>query len=185
VPGIAIQPFLFTDPGKFKMMRRSLLITLLLAAGFAAAQTPASAPAPAPAPAAQDATPAPAAAPLPPAEVLDPLQITDVKLGSGAEAVAGKEVQVHYTGWFYRPLTKNGHGREFDSSRGRGEPLVFTLGVGRVIKGWDQGLAGMKVGGKRTLIIPSHLAYGKAGMGGGAIPPDAALIFDVELMGVK
>jgi FKBP-type peptidyl-prolyl cis-trans isomerase FkpA len=171
------------------MMRRSLFVTLLCAAGFAAAQTPTPAPAPAPAPAAAQtpaATPAPEVlAPLAPVQVLDPLQITDTKVGTGAEAASGKEVQVHYTGWFYRPLTKNGHGREFDSSRGRGEPLVFPLGVGKVIKGWDQGLVGMKVGGKRTLIIPSRLAYGKAGMGNGAIPPDSDLIFDVELIGVK
>ena len=168
------------------MMRRSLFIVLLCAAGCATAQSSAPAQEQTPSPAASAPAETPAVlAPLAPVQVVDPLQITDTKVGTGAEASAGKEVQVHYTGWFYRPLTKNGHGREFDSSRGRGEPLVFTLGVGRVIKGWDQGLVGMKVGGKRTLIIPSHLAYGKAGMGNGAIPPDSALIFDVELMGVK
>ncbi|HEY0487950.1 MAG TPA: FKBP-type peptidyl-prolyl cis-trans isomerase, partial [Telluria sp.] len=89
-----------------------------------------------------------------------------------------------YTGWFYKPMAKNQRGRKFDSSIGR-EPLEFQLGAGRVIKGWEQGVAGMKVGGKRTLIIPSHLAYGKRGAGSGVIPPDADLIFDVELLQVK
>ena len=154
------------------MIRRSLCLALLCAAGAAFAQTP---------------TPAPAAvAPVEPVQLLDPRQITDTKVGAGAEAAAGKSVLVHYTGWFYKQLAAGGKGRKFDSSRDGGrEPLSFTLGQGRVIKGWDQGLVGMKVGGKRTLIIPSHLAYGKAGAGGGSIPPDAPLIFEVELLDVK
>ncbi len=108
---------------------------------------------------------------------------TDVKVGTGKEAMPGNEVEVNYTGWIYDPKAKNLHGAQFDSSIGR-QPFSFPLGAGRVIKGWDQGVAGMKVGGKRTLIIPSELAYGKRGAGG-VIPPDANLIFDVELLGVK
>ena len=108
--------------------------------------------------------------------------ITDTKVGHGKEATAGATVSVNYTGWLYRPLAKNGRGRQFDTSVGRG-PLEFALGAGRVIKGWDQGVAGMKVGGKRTLIIPSELAYGPRSMG--MIPANSALIFDVELLDVK
>ena len=121
------------------------------------------------------ATPGPAA---------DSLIVTDSKVGTGKEALAGTEVLVNYTGWLYRPLAKLSHGKQFDSSVGR-EPLAFKLGAGRVIKGWDQGVAGMKVGGKRTLIIPSELAYGPRGAGNGEIPPNSALIFDVELVDVK
>ncbi len=113
------------------------------------------------------------------------LQILDTVVGKGKEATVGSNVAVHYTGWLYKPMAKNQHGRKFDSSLdgGRG-PLDFRLGAGMVIKGWEQGVAGMKVGGKRTLIIPSQLAYGKRGSPGG-IPPDADLIFDVELLDVK
>jgi FKBP-type peptidyl-prolyl cis-trans isomerase FkpA len=98
----------------------------------------------------------------------------------------GNTVVVNYTGWFYKPLAARQRGRKFDSSLDAGhEPLEFALGAGKVIKGWDQGVVGMKEGGKRTLIIPSELAYGKRGVGGGAIPPDSDLIFDVELLKVK
>ena len=134
--------------------------------------------------------PAPAAAPAavaeaaPAAPAADPLIIKDTKVGSGKEAGVGNNVQVNYTGWFFKPMAKNQRGRQFDSSVGR-EPLEFQLGAGKVIKGWDQGVAGMKVGGKRTLIIPSHLAYGKRGAGGGMIPADSDLIFEVELLQVK
>ncbi|HEY8100098.1 MAG TPA: FKBP-type peptidyl-prolyl cis-trans isomerase [Burkholderiaceae bacterium] len=108
----------------------------------------------------------------------------DVKVGTGKEAVAGKEVSVNYTGWLYNAAAPEQHGAKFDSSIGRG-PFTFPLGAGMVIKGWDQGVVGMKVGGKRTLIIPADMAYGKRGAGGGLIPPDAPLIFDVELLDVK
>lgn len=101
--------------------------------------------------------------------------------GSGDEAVSGKKVEVHYTGWLNDGEQK---GKKFDSSVDRGQPFAFSLGVGMVIKGWDQGVAGMKVGGKRTLYIPSALGYGSRGAGG-VIPPNADLIFDVELLGVK
>jgi FKBP-type peptidyl-prolyl cis-trans isomerase len=108
------------------------------------------------------------------------LKYTDSKVGDGAAATTGHKVSVHYTGW----LDNNGEkGRKFDSSLDRGEPFSFTLGGQQVIKGWDQGVAGMKVGGKRTLIIPSELGYGARGAGG-VIPPNATLIFDVELLKV-
>jgi peptidylprolyl isomerase len=103
------------------------------------------------------------------------LQIIDLKEGTGAEAKKGKTVVVHYTGTFQ-------NGKKFDSSVDRNDPFVFDLGSGQVIKGWDQGIAGMKVGGKRKLVIPSELAYGKKGRG--TIPPDAALTFEVELLGL-
>jgi FKBP-type peptidyl-prolyl cis-trans isomerase len=103
------------------------------------------------------------------------------EIGTGDEAVAGKSVSVHYTGWLQEP---NGDkGKKFDSSVDRGQPFGFRLGSGQVIRGWDEGVAGMKVGGKRTLIIPSELGYGARGAGG-VIPPNATLIFDVELLGV-
>lgn len=102
------------------------------------------------------------------------------KEGTGAEAKAGQKVKVHYTGWLNDG--KDGKGKKFDSSVDRGQPFMFTLGVGQVIKGWDEGVAGMKSGGKRTLYIPAKLAYGNRGAGS-AIPPNADLIFDVEFLG--
>ena len=111
------------------------------------------------------------------------LQVNDTKVGSGATASAGKQVTVHYTGWLYDPKEVDKHGKKFDSSRDHGKPFSFTLGARQVISGWDQGVAGMKVGGARTLVIPSDLAYGSRGAGG--IPPDATLVFDVELLDVR
>jgi FKBP-type peptidyl-prolyl cis-trans isomerase FkpA len=108
----------------------------------------------------------------------------DVKVGTGEEAVVGKMVEVHYTGWLYDPAKPDKKGAKFDSSRDRGTPFSFLLGAGRVIKGWDRGVAGMKVGGQRTLIIPPAMAYGAQGAGN-VIPPNAALIFDVELLGLR
>lgn len=108
------------------------------------------------------------------------MQITDTKAGTGAEARKGQTVTVHYTGWLYN----NGQqGAKFDSSRDRKDPFKFPLGSGMVIKGWDEGVAGMKVGGQRTLIIPPEMGYGARGAGG-VIPPNATLKFDVELLGV-
>jgi FKBP-type peptidyl-prolyl cis-trans isomerase FkpA len=112
------------------------------------------------------------------------LQISDTTVGTGAEATAGKQVTVHYTGWLYNPTAPDKHGAKFDSSRDRNDPFAFKLGAGQVISGWDNGVAGMKVGGRRTLIIPSELGYGARGAGG-VIPPNATLVFDVELLGVK
>ncbi len=112
------------------------------------------------------------------------LKIIDQKQGTGDEAVAGKAVVVHYTGWLYDPSAADGHGKKFDSSLDRNVPFGFLLGTGKVIKGWDEGVAGMKVGGKRTLVIPPQKAYGERGAGG-VIPPNSTLLFDVELIEVK
>ena len=111
------------------------------------------------------------------------LQVNDTRVGSGATASAGKQVTVHYTGWLYDPKGADKHGKKFDSSRDHGQPFSFKLGARQVISGWDQGVAGMKVGGARTLVIPSDLAYGSRGAG--SIPPDATLVFDVELLDVR
>lgn len=104
------------------------------------------------------------------------LYVEDVATGEGEPATAGQTVSVHYTGWLP-------DGTQFDSSHDRGEPIVFTLGAGEVIEGWDQGVSGMRVGGRRKLVIPPALGYGAEGAGG-VIPPDATLVFDVELMEV-
>lgn len=109
---------------------------------------------------------------------------TDVKVGDGDLATAGKNVSVHYTGWLFDAAAPQYKGKKFDSSRDRNEPFAFPLGGGRVIKGWDVGVEGMKVGGYRTLIIPADMGYGTRGAGG-VIPPNATLIFDVELLGVN
>jgi len=109
---------------------------------------------------------------------------TDVKLGEGDLATAGKSVSVHYTGWLFDAAAAEYKGKKFDSSRDRNEPFNFPLGAGRVIKGWDDGVEGMKVGGQRTLIIPASMGYGTRGAGG-VIPPNATLVFDVELLGVN
>ncbi len=108
----------------------------------------------------------------------------DTLVGQGREAEPGFNVTVHYTGWLYDPSKPDGKGTKFDSSLDRHEPFVFFLGGGQVIRGWDEGFAGMKIGGKRTLIIPPDYGYGARGAGG-VIPPNATLIFDVELLGIK
>jgi FKBP-type peptidyl-prolyl cis-trans isomerase len=111
-------------------------------------------------------------------EIVTPtgLKYVDLEVGAGAEAKAGDAVQVHYTGWLL-------DGTKFDSSRDRNQPFRFRVGAGQVIKGWDQGVAAMKVGGKRKLIIPAELGYGRQGAGG-LIPPGATLVFEVELLGI-
>jgi FKBP-type peptidyl-prolyl cis-trans isomerase len=114
-------------------------------------------------------------------EMPDGLKYTDTQIGTGAIATPGRTVVVNYTGWLY---TNGQKGKKFDSSLDRNEPFSFPLGGKRVIKGWDEGVPGMKVGGKRTLIIPPELAYGASGAGG-VIPPFATLIFDVELLKVE
>ncbi len=108
---------------------------------------------------------------------------TDTRTGEGEEATAGQHVSVHYTGWLYDEAAPDHKGKKFDSSRDRNDPFDFPLGAGHVIKGWDQGVQGMKVGGQRTLVIPANLGYGARGAGG-VIPPNATLVFDVELLAV-
>ena len=111
------------------------------------------------------------------------LQYEDSAVGEGAVAKAGQHVSVHYTGWLYDEGAVDKRGAKFDSSKDRNDPFAFGLGGGQVIKGWDEGVQGMKVGGKRTLVIPPQLGYGARGAGG-AIPPNATLMFEVELLGV-
>jgi FKBP-type peptidyl-prolyl cis-trans isomerase FkpA len=120
----------------------------------------------------------------PPGGSVAELQRIDRREGTGALATPGREVTVHYTGWLYDEREPDRRGAKFDSSLDRGEPLTFRLGAGRVIRGWDDGVAGMRVGGRRTLMIPSGLAYGRRGAGG-VIPPHASLVFDVELLDAK
>ena len=124
-----------------------------------------------------------AAPQAPPSAQVDKLGVIDQKIGTGAVALPGMKVTVQYTGWLYDALASNKHGSEFDSSRGQGKPFSFILGEGSVIAGWDQGVAGMRVGGKRTLLIPAALGYGADGAGSD-IPPNASLVFDVELLKV-
>ncbi|MFC0251452.1 FKBP-type peptidyl-prolyl cis-trans isomerase [Massilia consociata] len=184
------------------MIRRTAFAALMLAAAVAApsavaqdttaTQQDAAKPTGQPAPEQQAVPQAtqpqdvqPQAEPAVPAAPQPQVEIIDRVVGKGKEATIGSNVTVHYTGWFHKPLAPKQRGRKFDSSLDAGRtPLEFQLGAGRVIKGWEQGVAGMKVGGKRTLIIPSALAYGKRGAGSD-IPPDADLIFDVELLNVK
>ena len=116
-------------------------------------------------------------------KITDLIMNDDVS-GSGNEAMSGREVTVHYTGWLYDEARGDHKGQKFDSSRDRNEPFAFRLGAGQVIPGWDQGVAGMKVGGRRTLTIPPQLGYGSRGAGG-VIPPNATLLFEVELLDVK
>lgn len=111
------------------------------------------------------------------------LGIIDTVIGTGEEATNGSTVEVHYTGWLYNHKALNLHGAKFDSSRDAGTPLSITLGMRQVIRGWDMGLLGMKVGGKRTLLIPAYLGYSTQGSGN--IPPNSHLVFDVELVSVK
>ena len=112
------------------------------------------------------------------------LQTIDMKTGTGQAAIAGDEISVHYTGWLYDQHAPDKRGQKFDSSRDRGEPFVFLLGAGRVIRGWDDGIVGMQRGGKRELRIPSGLGYGASGAGK-VIPPGASLVFEVELLDIR
>ena len=112
------------------------------------------------------------------------LQIVDSVAGTGTEARPGRMVRVHYTGWLYDARKDDKRGTKFDSSKDRGEPFEFSLGAREVIPGWDEGVAGMKVGGKRVLTIPPDMGYGARGAGG-VIPPNATLVFEVELLEVK
>ncbi|HYD81348.1 MAG TPA: FKBP-type peptidyl-prolyl cis-trans isomerase [Paucimonas sp.] len=161
----------------FDMMLRSVFLSLLCVAAASAAQ------------AAGPAASAPASASVPAKTPMIELGSEVVKfdnvVGSGPEARLGTTVTVHYTGWFFKPLATNQRGRQFDSSLDAGKPFEFRIGAGQVIKGWEQGVVGMKVGGKRTLAIPSALAYGSRGAGGGIIPPDSDLIFEIEMLQMK
>jgi FKBP-type peptidyl-prolyl cis-trans isomerase FkpA len=112
------------------------------------------------------------------------LQMVDTKVGTGSEAVSGRVVRVHYTGWLFDASKADKRGEKFDSSKDRNDPFEFPLGGGQVIPGWDKGFAGMKVGGTRVLTIPPDMGYGARGAGG-VIPPNATLVFEVELLEVK
>ena len=120
----------------------------------------------------------------PPGGTIAAFQAIDEKVGDGAVAKSGQEVVVHYTGWNYDEKAPDKHGSKFDSSRDRNEPFSFLLGAGRVIRGWDEGVAGMRVGGKRVLMIPAAYGYGRKGAGG-VIPPNGSLVFEVELLEVR
>ena len=120
----------------------------------------------------------------PPGGTIAAFQAIDQKVGEGAVAKSGQEVVVHYTGWNYDEKAPDKHGSKFDSSRDRNEPFTFLLGAGRVIRGWDEGVAGMRVGGKRVLMIPAAYGYGRKGAGG-VIPPNGSLVFEVELLAVR
>ncbi len=120
--------------------------------------------------------------PTAPETVNVPYAQTDLTVGTGAEAASGRRVTVNYTGWLYSTSAAENKGTQFDTSIGRG-PFVFTLGLGQVITGWDRGLLGMKVGGRRRLVLPPSFAYGSSGSG--AIPPNATLVFDIELLAVE
>jgi FKBP-type peptidyl-prolyl cis-trans isomerase FkpA len=128
---------------------------------------------------------APVSAPTPsPGAETMPFEKTDLTPGTGAEIKSGQTALVHYTGWLYDAAAPENKGKQFDSSVG-GEPFEFAVGAGHVIAGWDQGVAGMKVGGKRRLVIPPDMGYGARGAGGGLIPPNATLLFDVELVEIR
>ncbi len=150
-----------------RLRAMSVVIAAAALAGSAMAQSPPPSPQPA----------------FPAAEAA--LLVTDLVKGIGDEALPGMVVIVHYTGWLYDESAADFRGREFDSSRKRGQPFSFPLGGGRVIRGWDDGIPGMKVGGVRRLVIPPGLAYGNRSVGNGAIPPGSTLMFEVELLAVE
>jgi FKBP-type peptidyl-prolyl cis-trans isomerase FkpA len=128
----------------------------------------------------------PSAPPAVPVQAQPPsFSITELAVGTGESIVGGKTAVVHYTGWLYDKAAAGNKGSKFDSSRDRGMPLRFTLGASQVIKGWDQGVEGMQVGGRRQLLIPPELGYGAAGSTAGQIPPNATLLFEVELLAIE
>jgi FKBP-type peptidyl-prolyl cis-trans isomerase len=129
-----------------------------------------------------EATPATTAEALPP---VTELQRTDLVKGAGEGISSGQVAVVHYTGWLYEPAATDQKGKKFDSSRDHGAPFRFEIGAGNVIKGWDEGVQGMQVGGQRRLVIPADLGYGAEGAGGGVIPPNATLLFEVELLAIE
>jgi FKBP-type peptidyl-prolyl cis-trans isomerase FkpA len=119
-----------------------------------------------------------------PVSTVAAMQSTEIKAGNGEAVTAGKIAVVQYTGWLYEATAKDNKGKQFDSSRTTGQPFRFPVGAGQVIKGWDQGVVGMKIGESRRLIIPADLAYGDSGAGG-VIPPGATLVFDIDLLGIE
>ncbi|HKE95171.1 MAG TPA: FKBP-type peptidyl-prolyl cis-trans isomerase [Povalibacter sp.] len=147
-------------------MMRAVLMIIAASVSLAACKprTPVSA---------QPATPA-----------IEELVVNDLAVGTGEPIASGQKAVVHYTGWLYDPAAPDHRGTKFDSSRDKGQPFRFVIGAGSVIRGWDQGVAGMTVGGRRELVIPAHLGYGEAGAGG-VIPPGATLLFDVELLAIE
>jgi FKBP-type peptidyl-prolyl cis-trans isomerase FkpA len=162
------------------------LTTVLAVIALAACQpkdkpADSTAPAAAPAPAAE---PAATAAPAATGTENMPMQKIDLAPGTGAEIKSGQNALVHYTGWLYDAAAPDNKGKKFDSSVDRNEPFEFPVGAGMVIKGWDEGVVGMKVGGKRRLVIPPEMGYGARGAGG-VIPPGATLVFDVELVEIR
>jgi FKBP-type peptidyl-prolyl cis-trans isomerase FkpA len=172
-------------PGRLAMHGKSLALATtaalaaLAVASCSRSEKPASEAAPAAAETTAPETTAAPAATDTGSETM-PLQKTELAPGTGAEITSGQTALVHYTGWLYDAAAPENKGKQFDSSVG-GEPFEFPLGAGRVIAGWDQGVVGMKVGGKRRLVIPPVMAYGQSGAGG-VIPPNATLVFDVELV---
>ncbi len=170
-------------------MKALILVTALAAASLAACSSGSSedkpqaasgtaAPAPAPAP-------EPAATPAPTGTQTMPMQKIEIAPGNGAEIKSGQTALVHYTGWLYDDSAVENKGKKFDSSVDRDEPFEFPVGAGMVIKGWDDGVVGMKVGAKCRLVIPPEMGYGARGAGGGLIPPGATLVFDVELVEIR
>lgn len=168
-------------------------LIVLLAGGAGATEPPAGQAAAATEPEQQPAA-EPAAEPAPDPETVPPVPVTragptllteELKPGFGAEARAGMNIAVHYTGWLYDANALGYRGKKFDSSRDRGQPFVFMLGAGRVIRGWEIGVTGMRIGGLRRLVIPPELGYGARAVGNGLIPANSTLVFEVELLGIE
>ncbi len=130
-------------------------------------------------------TPSPESQPATTTAAVTQLQKIDIVTGTGEGISAGQQAVVHYTGWLYDPSAPDHKGKQFDSSRQSGRPFRFVIGQGRVIKGWEEGVQGMQPGGQRQLVIPADLGYGPTGAGGGVIPPNATLMFDVELLAIE
>jgi FKBP-type peptidyl-prolyl cis-trans isomerase FkpA len=166
---------------KSLILATTVAIATLVIASCSRGEKPESTAAPTPAPAPETAA-APSATTATGSEIMA-LQKTDLSPGNGAEIKSGQTALVHYTGWLYDAAAPENKGKQFDSSVG-GEPFEFPLGAGAVIQGWDQGVVGMKVGGKRRLVIPPDMGYGARGAGG-VIPPGATLVFDVELVEIR
>ena len=156
----------------------AMLVSAFAIAGCGGEEELAPPPPPPPEPAAHPPAP-------PPAKPEEVLQVTDVVQGIGDEALPGLVVVVHYTGWLYDPAAPEQRGKKFDSSRDRFQPFSFPLGAGHVIKGWEQGVPGMRVGGVRRLVIPPSLGYGDRNIDNGLIPPFSTLLFEVELLGLE